>query len=419
MDPTWWRNEGREEQRGPTPVKIKMKPRLLVVPHIYAEDICVREIEFARRLTGHFDVYCLKWNDALHLDGGASFRRRWKQFRTALGSAVTSRRLIRGADGIAYVQAPVLQPILLHRAVGSEQAHVLSRVFNGRVLEDAITAQGISHVLLAADTFRLPRPAGVKKFFDVVDWFPEDIKSREYCDAVRARLKAVARQAEGVFAASEPLREKLRVDCGIDAVSVPNGADLQVLRSFGSEKIEALRQRLGLADKFVIGYIGNHGPFTGVDFVLQVFRAVRRRIPNAALLIVGPADYWRPLLEGARSEGVVWTGPVAPSEVAAYFNAIDLGILAQDKSLGTELAFQIKIVEYSACRKFVVSTPLLTWQRLQWPNVFLIDRAVDAWVDAICRAREEQRSPTWDALIEPYDWNALAQRMARVMLDSN
>jgi len=396
-----------------------MKPRLLVVPHIYAEDICVREIEFARRLTGDFDVYCLKWTDALHLDGSVSFRRRWKQFRTALGSAVTSRQLMHGADGIAYVQAPVLQPILLHRAVGSKQADVLSRAFNGRVLDSVIAAQGISHVLLAAGTFRLPRRAGVKRFFDVVDWFPEEVKSREYGVAVRTWLKDVARQAEGVFAASEPLCEKLKTDCGIDAVPVPNGADLKVLRSFGSERIGALRQRLGLGDKFVIGYIGNHGPFTGVDFVLQVFRAVRRRIPNAALLVVGPADYWRPLLQEARSEGVVWTGPVVPAEVAAYFNAIDLGILAQVKSLGTELAFQIKIVEYSACRKFVVSTPLLTWQRLQWPNVFLADLAVDAWVDVICRAKEERWSPAWDALTEPYDWNALAHRMAGVMLGSN
>jgi glycosyltransferase involved in cell wall biosynthesis len=265
----------------------------------------------------------------------------------------------------------------------------------------------------------LPRRADVKTFFDVVDWFPEEIKSREYSAAVRARLKDVARQARGIFAVSEPLCEKLKTECGIDAVPVPNGADLNVLRSFDSEKIKALRQRLGMADKYVIGYIGNHGPYTGVDFVVKVFQAVRRRIPYAALLIVGPADHWRSLLEGARSEGVVWTGPVAPSEVAAYFNAIDLGILAQEKTLGTELAFQIKIVEYSACRKFVVSTPLRTWQRLQWPNIFLADLEVEAWVDAVCRAREAQWSPAWDALTEPYDWKALARKMAAVMLSSN
>ncbi len=396
-----------------------MKPRLLVVPHIYADDICVREIEIARRLIESFDVYCLKWTDALHLDGRSAFRRRWRQFRTALGSVVTSRRLSRGADGVAYVEAPVLQPILLHRAVGSEQAHALSRAFNGRALDGVIAAHEITHVLLASDTFRLPRRADVKTFFDVVDWFPEEIKSREYSDAVRARLKDVARQARGIFAVSEPLCEKLKTECGIDAVPVPNGADLNVLRPFDSEKIEALRQRLGMAGKYVIGYIGNHGPYTGVDFVVKVFQAVRRRIPHAALLIVGPADHWRSLLEGARSEGVVWTGPVAPSEVAAYFNAIDLGILAQEKTLGTELAFQIKIVEYSACRKFVVSTPLRTWQRLQWPNIFLADLEVKAWVDAVCRARESQWSPAWDALTEPYDWNALARKMAAVMLRSN
>jgi glycosyltransferase involved in cell wall biosynthesis len=396
-----------------------MKPRLLVVPHIYADDICIREIEFARRLAERFDVYCLKWADALHVDGGASGRRRWKQLSTALRAVFTRRALRPGSDGITYVEAPVLQPVLLHRAVGSQRAHALCRLFNGRVLDRVVAACGINHTLLASDGFRLPRSRGVRAFYDVVDWFPEEILPAQHLKGLRSRLRSMARQCQGVFAVSEPLCDKLKVEYGIDAVPMPNGADLKRLRSIDAGAVEALRQRLGLTSRFVIGYIGNHGSFTGVDFVVKVFQEVRRRIPNATLLIVGPADYWRSLLERMRSHGVIWTGPVAPSEVAAYFNAIDLGILAQEKSLGTELAFQIKIVEYSACRKFVVSTPLCTWQRLQWPNIFLADLKVEAWVDAICRARDSQWSPAWDALTEPYDWGALARKMAGIMLGSN
>lgn len=393
-----------------------MKPRLLVVPHLYADHLSIREMELARRLTSVFEVHCLKWSDALYVDGGSAVRRRWKQLRTALQAACARRQLISGDDGITYVRVPVLQPILLRRAVGSQQAISLSQSFNRLALEKVIAACGISHLLLASDHFGVPRRAAVRAFFDVVDWFPEENSTPRQLHSARARLKRVAEQVQGVFAVSEPLCEKLKVDCGIEAVPLPNGADLKLLRSFSAEQIEAVRRRLGLTDKFVIGYIGNHGAYTGVDFVLQVFQAVRQRISNAVLLIVGPAEYWRPLLAGRQSHGVFWTGPVPPSEVGAYFNAIDLGILAQEKTLGTEFAFQIKIVEYTACQKFVVSTPLQTWQRLQWPNIFLADLNVTAWVEAICKAREAQWSPAWDSLTVPYDWSALAARLAAVML---
>jgi glycosyltransferase involved in cell wall biosynthesis len=232
----------------------------------------------------------------------------------------------------------------------------------------------------------------------------------------REELKRVVDQAQGVFAVSEPLCEKLRDDCGIQAVSMPNGADLRALRAVPSVETTALRHSLGLDGKFIIGYIGNHGDYTGVDFVVDVFRRVRERIPAAALLIVGPAECWRSVLESARADGVVWTGPVPPSEVKKYFNVLDVGVLAQEKTLGTELAFQLKIVEYSACRKFVVSTPLRTWELLQWPNVFLTELRVNAWVDAIVRAQHSRWNPEWDAVVEGFDWDVLADRMAAVML---
>ena len=401
----------RESKDGRSP-----KPRLLVVPHIYAEDISVREIEFARRLTRHFEVYCLAWRDALHVDGPRSLARQWRQFRTALGSALSRTRMRRAAGEITFIDAPVRQPLLLQRFIGLRRALDYCQAANGRMLERIARDAGIEYVLLSGAGFRMPKVEGVHAFFDVVDWFPEDVLPPEKNAIEREQVCRQAAGAEGVFAVSEPLAEKLAADCGIRAVPLPNGADLAKLRSVSAERVAALRHSLGLDGKFAIGYVGNLGSYTGVDFLLEAFRAVRQRIPEAALLLVGPAEYWRDRIEAARGECVIWTGPVAPSQVAEYFNALDVGVLAQEKTLGTELAFQIKVVEYSACRKFVVSTPLLTWERVAWPNVLLAELRVDAWVDALLRARHSTWKPEWDALVEPYDWNALADRIAGVML---
>lgn len=396
-----------------------MKPRLLVVPHLYADDVAVREIELARRLTEFFDVLCLQWSDAMHVEAASGPGRRWKQLQTAVGAVFARQQLSESGTGLQNLRVPVLQPILLHRALGGTRALALSQRFNCRLLEDVIREFGITHVLLATDKFGLPAGPGVRVFYDVVDWFPEEKATAEQMQFTRRRLETIAQRTDGLFVVSAPLREKLEKDYGLAAVPLPNGADLAALRSVDKARVAAVRRRWGLDGKFVIGYIGNHGPFTGVDFAVRAFQALRRRMPEATLLVVGPAEHWRHLLQTNREAGVIWTGPVAPAEVGPYFHALDVGILAQEKSLGTEMAFQIKIVEYTACRKFVVSTPLRTWQKLAWPSILLTELQEGAWAAALVEARQRRWRPEWDALVEPLDWRALAQKAARVLLGAN
>ena len=396
-----------------------MRPRLLVVPHIYADDIAVREIELARRLTSKFEVFLLKSRHALHVDGKSAFTRRVKQAGVALSAALRSRSQSKASDGTSIIEVPVWQPILAQRLVGVERASALCRLRNRQTLRGLVRDLGITHVLLANELFGVERIPGVRTFFDVVDWFPEEQFSSARLGRIRAAIGAIDKQVDGTFAVSQPLCEKLERECGMQASPLPNGADIARLRSVAPAKVSALRQRLGIAEHFAIGYIGNHGSFTGVDLAVNAFLAARQRIPNARLLIIGPADTWSALLEANRTAGVIATGNVAPAEIAEYCNAIDVGVLAQGKSAGTDFAFQIKVVEYSACRKCVVSTPLLNWQRLAWPNIILAEPNPQAWADAFVRARGMSWEPAWDRIVEAYDWQVLADIAAKAMIGSH
>ena len=393
-----------------------MKPRLLVVPHIYADDIAVREIELARRLTSNFEVFILKWNDALRVESKSAFSRRARQAGVAVRAALRPRSLFKESDGPCIIEVPVWQPILLQRFVAVRTALSVCRLRNRGTLRRVIRDYEITHVLLANGLFGVERFPGVRTFYDVVDWFPEESVSLAELERIRADLNAIGKQVDGIFAVSEPLGEKLERECGLQTVPLPNGADIERLRSVAPAKVAALRRRLGVEDQFAIGYIGNHGSFTGVDLAVNAFLAARSRIPKAKLLIIGPADSWSGLLQATRGQGVMATGNVAPAEIAEYFNAIDVGILAQGKTTGTDFAFQIKVVEYSACRKCVVSTPLLTWQQLAWPNILLAEAYPEAWADAFVRARSMPWQPAWDRIVEEYDWQALADRATKTML---
>jgi glycosyltransferase involved in cell wall biosynthesis len=392
------------------------RPRLLVVPHIYASDIVVREIELARRMTNAFDVFILAWRDPQHIDDGSVIRRRARQAATVLAAAFNRNSIQPMSPNVSLIQVPTWQPLLLQKILGNRAASALCTWRNHRMLRKIVQKLGITHLLLANDNFGVQRIPGVRIFFDIVDWFPEESCSPRLLAQVRNKIAAHSRQVDSMFAVSDPLRDKLLQDCNVATVALPNGADIQALRAVPAARVQALRAKLGLQDKFVFGYIGNHGSFTGVDLAVNAFLAVRQQMPDAVLLIVGPSALWASLLHANRNSGVVATGPVPPDEVADYFRAIDVGILAQGKTTGTDFAFQIKMVEYSACRKIVVCTPLLTWQRLAWPNVILAQPSVAEWAEALLRARSMSWDPAWDSVIEEFDWQVLANRAAAVML---
>jgi glycosyltransferase involved in cell wall biosynthesis len=400
---------------------IPQKPRLLVVPHIYAEDISVREIEFARRLTSCFEVSVLKWRDALHVDATTALGRRLRQFGVAVSSAVHHRRLspqqrLDGEPDFTIIELPVWQPILLHRILGPARALAFCQSRNRATLASILKAHRFTHVLYATQLFGTARLPGIRSAYDIVDWFPDNEVPAERLAEVHGDLRRAAAEVDTVFAVSDPLCEKLAKDCGITALALPNGADLSRLRNVDPVRVGVVRAKLGLDNKFIIGYIGNHGPFTGVDLVVNAFLSVRDRLPDAALLIIGPAHYWQSLIDANCTHGVISTGSIPPSEIAAYFNALDVGVLAQGLTPGTNFAFQIKVVEYSACRKVVVSTPLETWKRLHWPNVVLAEPNPAAWADAFVQARSVAWQSDWDRFVEPYDWSILAARIADALL---
>jgi glycosyltransferase involved in cell wall biosynthesis len=394
------------------------KPRLLVIPHIYAENIRIRDIEFARKMTDFFDVYCLKWRDATNVDDRRPFRRRLKQFSAGVRSFLKSTSVSTENSGITLVEMPILQPIILRRICGDKRANSIALSFNSRRLTKLISRLGISHVLSSNPFFELPSDNGLRKFYDVVDWYPEETSPPQQLQTARKLMERVRDQYDGAFVVSELLADKLKAEYELNSIFIPNGADLDALRQISPDKIDAVRTRWGLKDKYVIGYAGNHGSFTGVDFVVEVFRRVVQRIPNAVLLIIGPADYWLNKI-GDSAPGVIFTGAIPPSEMAAYYQALDLGVLAKEKTLGTEFMFPLKIVEYTACRKLVISTPLLTLQRLNWPNVWLRDLDVNTWADAICELKNQKWLPEWDALTTAFDWKLLSHKMAATMIEEN
>lgn len=91
---------------------------------------------------------------------------------------------------------------------------------------------------------------------------------------------------------------------------------------------ERVRLRLGLADRPVVVCVSRLVPRKGQDMLIRALPEIRRRVPDAALLIVGGGPYRATLTKLARQAGVerdvVFTGSVPSAELPAHYAAGDV-----------------------------------------------------------------------------------------------
>ncbi|MEU4478729.1 glycosyltransferase family 4 protein [Micromonospora sp. NPDC023966] len=91
---------------------------------------------------------------------------------------------------------------------------------------------------------------------------------------------------------------------------------------------ERVRVRLGLADRPVVVCVSRLVPRKGQDMLIRAMPEIRRRVPDAALLVVGGGPYRATLQKLARQTGVerdvVFTGSVPTAELPAHYAAGDV-----------------------------------------------------------------------------------------------
>jgi phosphatidylinositol alpha-1,6-mannosyltransferase len=90
----------------------------------------------------------------------------------------------------------------------------------------------------------------------------------------------------------------------------------------------AIRQRHGLTDRPVIVCVSRLVPRKGQDALIRALPAIRRKVPDAALLLVGHGPYEAELqalaIEQAVATDVIFTGGVAFDELPRYYAAGDV-----------------------------------------------------------------------------------------------
>ena len=145
----------------------------------------------------------------------------------------------------------------------------------------------------------------------------------------RQALRVIGSDADVVTYVSRYTRSRFSAAFGRLAAleHLPSGVDTDLYKPDPAAR-EEMRARYGLADRPVILCVSRLVPRKGQDVLIRALPAIRERIPDAALLIVGGGPYRAKLHALAEAEGVAdhvtLTGSVPWEELPAHYNAGDV-----------------------------------------------------------------------------------------------
>ncbi len=303
-----------------------------------AEGIHVRSIVEALRSAGHeVRVSALVGDSAGLGESAATSQRRWSRIRRFIPDSLYE---------IAEIAYNVVGRLKLEQAI---------REFHPDAIYDRYNTYSTAAVT-AAKSHRIPA------ILEVNAPLALERKQIEYLPLKFPRLarwfeRRIFMAASHVLVVSAPLKRYMESDLHVpsDHITVlPNGAD-PVAFAPDDEIGHAVRVQLGLAGKFVIGFVGNARPWHGLELLVEALESVAKSIPHAHLLIVGGGsslEYIKGLVAKRGLDGsVTITGEVSHMEVKRYVAAMDIAASPR----ATFYASPLKILEYMSMGKAVVA----------------------------------------------------------------
>lgn len=243
-----------------------------------------------------------------------------------------------------------------------------------------------------------PLAPGFPWLFDYLDLSPAAVE-RAYCSA-----------ASGVLAASCALAERA-ARYGRPVWLLPNGVHPQPYRQADGGPVRAA---IGAGPAVVISLIGlTCSP--RLYFVEALARVARQR--PVLLLAVGDGPMRPAIARRAQALGLPCATPgwVDPAHIPPYFAASDLGLYPGDDTPYFRAAAPLKVLEYLAAGRPVVSSPVDLWRQLGLDGVTTAAPTAEAFARAVTTVLAAPAAT--GAVPARLTWDGLAARLGDRLAD--
>lgn len=172
---------------------------------------------------------------------------------------------------------------------------------------------------------------------------------------LRAVENMLYRSAARIVTTNSGLRDRLiaRGVPGAKIGVVPNGVD--AIQFSPRPRPQILLEKYGLADKFVVGYIGTQGLAHDLETVIAAAAAMRDR--NVAFLFVGDGAQHLPIVRMVKRlklDNVQFVRTVAPEEVPDHIACCDVLLVPMKRTSTLSDTMPSKIFEIAAMERPIV-----------------------------------------------------------------
>lgn len=228
-------------------------------------------------------------------------------------------------------------------------------------------------------------------------------------------LNVMVSDSDVTLAVSKVLADDFSSRLKKDIKVLPNGVDFHKVKkaegAFIKEKYSSP----------IIGFIGSFEYFIDFDLIL----AAAKRLPKLIFLLVGAGrdeNYVKEQIKIKNLENVVLTGGVPHDNVASYINAMDVCLNIFKKIPISHGASPIKLFEYIAMRKPVISTRLREVENIDRGFLFYAD-TVEELVSSITKILNnkneliEMKEKAYNIIKSNNNWDKIASELLSIVQD--
>lgn len=202
--------------------------------------------------------------------------------------------------------------------------------------------------------------------YDIADDLPEMIRTSPQIPFFLKTLGAIlgAKMLQSNIGSSKKITyitDSLKEDYNLPTLKaehIPNGVDTELFRNYSSE---SLKSSLDMDDTFIIGYVGVLREWVDLEPVFRAMKQLGSRL-NIKMLVVGEEGYLEEnkklVEEYGLSDKVIFTGTVPYFEVPKYASCMDVCLIPFKNDAVSKNSLPLKLFEYMACEKPVISTRL-------------------------------------------------------------
>jgi glycosyltransferase involved in cell wall biosynthesis len=187
-----------------------------------------------------------------------------------------------------------------------------------------------------------------------------------------------------------------------------------------TKKDERLAKSLGIKNTdTVLIFVGTLYPFSGLEYIIKNISLIQNKIPQIKLLIVGGGPYYNKIkdlvIKQNLQDSVILTNFVSQKILPSYIALADLCLNPFETNAITNQIIPIKIIEYMACQKPVLSTPLTGTKELLPSNNYGIiyskltdfhQTIIDLLSDMVYLSKLAKEGYTYSH--ENHDWSVLS-----------